>query len=293
MPPYVGTYPDVFAVALPTPSGPLAALRADPEPPAGAPVLLVPGFTGSKEDFVAVLPAIAAAGHPALTYDQRGQFESTGPEDPACYTVPALAADLVAVAEQLLESAPRARVHLLGHSFGGLVARHAVIERPELFGSLVLLGSGPAGIPGQRAVWLRRLRPILDRGGVPALWEASSALSAGDPAVAARPPEVQAFLRKRFLANNGTGLKVMGEALLNTPDEVQRLRETGVPVLVAHGEHDDAWPVDVQASMARRLGASYVAVPDALHSPAAEAPESTAKVLLDFWQSLPADGVRG
>ena len=44
----------------------------------GAPVLLVPGYTGSKEDFIAVLAPLAAAGHEVLAIDQRGQYESPG-----------------------------------------------------------------------------------------------------------------------------------------------------------------------------------------------------------------------
>ena len=47
--------------------------------------------------------------------------------------------------------------------------------------------------------------------------------------------------------------------------------------------HDDAWAPALQADMAERLGAAYAVIPDALHSPAVEQPEATAKALLAFF----------
>lgn len=282
VPPFVGLPAGVRPGFLPTSGGPLAVLTAGPPQPTRCPVLLVPGFTGSKEDFLGLLNPIAAAGHPVLTYDQRGQYQSVGPDDSEAYTVSALAGDV----RQLVDHLGGGPVHLLGHSFGGLVARRAVLDDPSRYRSLVLLGSGPSGIPGQRAVWLRRLRRVLDYGGVPAVWEATKALSAGNPASAALSPQMQEFLRTRFLASNDVGMGVMGAALLHEPDTVDQLRDTEVPVLVAHGEDDDAWPAAVQAEMAERLAARYVAVPGAGHSPAAEAAEATVATLLEFWADV-------
>ena len=48
--------------------------------------------------------------------DQRGQYESLGTDDPTTYDVKALAEDVVEVAGAFGEP-----VHLVGHSFGGLV----------------------------------------------------------------------------------------------------------------------------------------------------------------------------
>lgn len=56
-----------------------------------------------------------------------------------------------------------------------------------------------------------------------------------------------------------------------------------MPVLVTHGDDDDAWPPSVQRKMARRLGAEYVVIPDAAHSPAVENPAATVRALLRFW----------
>jgi hypothetical protein len=51
----------------------------------------------------------------------------TRADDPSAYTVEALGRDLLAVVDELREGP----VHLVGHSFGGLVARAAVLRRPR------------------------------------------------------------------------------------------------------------------------------------------------------------------
>ena len=61
--------------------------------------------------------------------------------------------------------------HVVGHSFGGLVARAAAIRDPAAFRSLTLLDSGPAALPGTRAESVRTLRPVLVEGGKEAVWE--------------------------------------------------------------------------------------------------------------------------
>src|SRR5437763_10851727 len=77
-------------------AGPLAALDTGPDD-ASATVLLVAGYTGSKEDFAPLLAPLATAGVRAVAVDQRGQYESPGPDDPAAYCVDELAADVLAV----------------------------------------------------------------------------------------------------------------------------------------------------------------------------------------------------
>lgn len=281
-PPYLRLPPGVNRHTVSTAGGPLAALCASPSGTAAyGDVLLVPGFTGSKEDFVAVLPTIAAAGHRVMAIDLRGQLDPSGPGDPAAYAVGALAGEVLEVARGL-----RPPVHLLGHSYGGLVARAAVLADRSAVRSLTLLGSGPSAIPGPRAERLRLLRPVLDSGGVAAVWEATCALDAADPAYVAPAEEVAAFLRQRFLAHAPGCLPGMAQALLDEPDRVAELAATGVPLLVAHGVADDAWPPDVQAEMAGRLGARHAVVPAAAHSPAAENPTATVDVLLPFWRSV-------
>jgi pimeloyl-ACP methyl ester carboxylesterase len=257
--------------------GPIAALHAGATD--GMPALLVPGFTGSKEDFGPLLDPLAGAGLRPVAIDLPGQFESAGPDDPAAYSTSELGAWVCAVAAALGE-----RVHLVGHSFGGLVGRAAVLAEPALFDSFVLMDSGPAALSGARAERIALLGPHLPTLGVAGVHRASEAAAAAEPGYVAPPPELAAFLEKRFLAGSPAMLQGMADALLSEPDRVAELAAVGVPLLVVYGAADDAWPPAVQDEMAARLAAPVVTVPGAAHSPAVENPPATAAALLEFWQ---------
>ena len=73
---------------------------------------------------------------------QRGQYQTPGPDDPRAYDLSELGADVAAL------FAAVDGIHLLGHSFGGLIAREAVLGgcTPA---SLTLLSSGPGHWPGR------------------------------------------------------------------------------------------------------------------------------------------------
>jgi pimeloyl-ACP methyl ester carboxylesterase len=266
-------------------AGPLAAL--DTGPGAEGTVLMVAGFTGSKEDFAPLLAPLSAAGYRVVAIDQRGQYESPGPDDPARYSVAELAEDVVAVARVLVEEAG-GPVHLLGHSFGGLVTRGAVLTAPELFRSFTLLGSGPAQLTGGRAELLDHLAPLLEAGGVELVHETMEQMAMTDPKAQAVPAPTRAFYTRRFLRNSGAGLRGMADAMRSEPDRVDELKATGLPVLVAYGEADDAWMPHVQADMAHRLGARHEVIENSIHSPAVENPPRTVEVLTSFWSSAPA-----
>jgi pimeloyl-ACP methyl ester carboxylesterase len=254
----------------------IAALQsgADDAPP----VLLVPGYTGSKEDFGPILDPLAAAGLRAVAIDLPGQLDSPGPADPDGYRADRLGAVVRELARCL-----GGGCLLLGHSFGGLVARAAVLAEAKLFGSLVLLSSGPAQLGGARRVSIDALEQVLADAGLPAVWAAMEAAALADPRFVAPPPEVQDFFRRRFFDSSPAMLRGMADALRTEPDRVAELRDVGLPILVAHGVTDDAWPPAVQREMAQRLGADYVVIPDAAHSPAVENPAGTVAALLAFW----------
>jgi pimeloyl-ACP methyl ester carboxylesterase len=264
-------------------AGPLIGL--DTGPGRRGTALLVAGYTGSKEDFAPLLAPLALAGWRIVAIDQRGQYESPGPDDPSAYTVAELGADVRAVGAAL-RAENDGPLHLVGHSFGGLVTRAAVLQDPAAFTSLTLLGSGPARLTGRRAQMLDHLAPLLDAGGVKAVHEALEAVAMTDPKAQAVPAATREFLDRRFLANAAAGLRGMADAMLAEPDRVAELAATGVPVLVAHGEADDAWLPHVQADMARRLGARYEVIDYSIHSPAVENPARTVQVLVDFWSSV-------
>ena len=55
----------------------------------GPSAVFVPGWTGSKEDFVAILAPLADAGYHVVALDQKGQYETPGTARDDDYTLPA------------------------------------------------------------------------------------------------------------------------------------------------------------------------------------------------------------
>jgi pimeloyl-ACP methyl ester carboxylesterase len=273
--------PGVRRTDIETSRGTFAALEALPGSGVceRGPALLVPGFTGSKEDFIAVLQTLAGSGRRVVALDMRGQYETPGPDDSAAYTCAELGADVGAVIEAMSDP-----VHLVGHSFGGLVSRETVIMEPSLVESFTLMSSGPAAIGGGREVEGRVLLAALPKVGLEHLWSTRMEPEAITKGV---PPEIVAFLRRRMFANASAGLMGMASEVLSCPDRVDQLTKVigsaGLPILVLYGENDDAWDPEEQAVMAERLGARKVVIPGAAHSPAVEAPETTASALTTFW----------
>lgn len=240
-------------------------------------VLLVPGFTGGKEDFRLVLDPLASQGFRVVAIDQRGQHESPGIDDPQAYSVTALAQDLLDVIDEIGPPA-----HVVGHSFGGLVARAAVLSNPAAVQSLTLLSSGPAALQGPRVELLPLLRPLLEEGGIVALADALDALSAALPDAPQRSAEEAAFLRRRFLAHHPVALTAMADALVTEPDRVEELARSGVRTQVVFGADDDAWSPQLQTEMAQRLGVVPVVIDGAAHSPAVENPAALVEALVAF-----------
>ncbi len=243
--------------------------------------ILVPGFTGSKEDFVAVMAPLSGAGWRVVTYDQRGQHETPGSAEapPESYGLPALAADLLAVADAVRVGP----VHLVGHSFGGLVAREATLAAPSSVVSLTLLSSGPGGVGGPTAQVAHVFATALESMPIEAVWDAKVAYDAANGLHLPDDPALADFLRARFVSNDPLGLAAFARTLTTAPDRTAELAAARVPVLVAYGERDDAWPPEVQSEMAVRLGARREVVAHSGHSPAAEAPDATADLLVEFW----------
>lgn len=284
-------------ITLPTERGQFAAFEALPATGVCErhPALLVPGFTGSKEDFLPILRQLAAAGRRVIAIDMRGQYETPGSDDRDSYSLAELGADIGAIVTAIAADPSRmpargeASVHLLGHSFGGLVARQAVLTDAQAVCSLTLMSSGPGKLTGPAADVLRAIvGPLRELTGpelaaqVKRLWETQLKVTARQEGA---PRHILEFLERRMLRSNADGLVATAGILLSCPDRTAALAAAAaaMPILVIYGEYDDKWATPVQEEVAERLGAQRVCIPGATHSPAVEAPETTASALTGFW----------
>jgi pimeloyl-ACP methyl ester carboxylesterase len=112
-------------------------LRAVGEVDSGEVLIAVHGGPGMSSDYLLSLEALAGRELAVVTYDQRGCGRSGQPT--GGYTLSEYVADLEAVRRAV----GAGQVHLLGHSWGGVVALRYATVHPQRVRSLILLGSGP------------------------------------------------------------------------------------------------------------------------------------------------------
>ncbi|HEY5833722.1 alpha/beta fold hydrolase [Streptomyces sp.] len=281
---------NVSARRLETARGSFAVLDAVPDPnvPARGTALLVPGFTGSKEDFLDLLPPLTAAGFRIVAVDGRGQHESGGPRTEATYAQAELAADVTAQAAALASADGPGPLHLLGHSLGGHLVRAAVLaDGPGPWASLTLMSSGPAAISAEQQARTRQLvdyLPVID---METAWRALRAADAENGEEPGTPAWLDEFLHRRWVATVPEQLIATAKQLMTEPDRVAELAALPLPKLVLSGEVDYAWPVPWLDAMADRLNARRVVIKGAEHSPNAERPAETAAALVAFWTATP------
>ncbi len=140
------------------------------------PFVLVHGFTGSRDDWADVLPALEELG-PTVTLDQRGHGGSTNPGTPEAYSLEQLVLDLA----RFLDAMGIECCDLLGHSMGGMVCLRLALAHPERVASLVLMDTAPGPIGGASRKLLEVGAKIAREQGMAKLFTARRAQMSQDP----------------------------------------------------------------------------------------------------------------
>jgi proline iminopeptidase len=127
-------------------------------------LIAIHGGPGMTSDYMLNLEKLAGHNLAVVTYDQRGVGHSSSPPaDPANYSLEKYAEDLEAVRKATGAN----RVHLFGHSWGGIVALRYATLYPEQVRSVILMGSGPPTREGtlqcQQAI-VRRIIELTQQG---------------------------------------------------------------------------------------------------------------------------------
>lgn len=240
-------------------------------------VHLVHGFTGSKEDFWEMATHVAHAGFRVVTHDNRGQHQSG---HASSYQLEDFAKDVLEVERSLgLEN-----THLLGHSFGGLVARRAVLLEPDQFQSITLLCSGP-GKNLRRTKALQGMVNFLGDKTMAEAWAMQKNDYIEDIMVNPHPDETSVWT-VRWHVSDKHSLFGQADILMSEIDRTEELYEIGIPAHIVYGENDDAWPLEEQDEMAEQLEAERSIIKFAGHCPNEEMPAVTAAVLAAWWREF-------
>ncbi|MDT0448177.1 alpha/beta fold hydrolase [Streptomyces hesseae] len=122
-------------------------------PPGRDPVVLVHGIATDNltSYYFTVAPALAAAGHDVLMYDQRGHGRSERP--PTGYRLEDFTGDLAALLDDTRLAGP---VHLVGNSFGGTVALDYALRHPDRVAGVLVVESEPP-----TAAWAAKMSTLL------------------------------------------------------------------------------------------------------------------------------------
>jgi L-proline amide hydrolase len=231
-------------------------------------------------------------------YDQLGSGNSalSGPHDSAMWVPELFVEEVDAVREALgLE-----RVHVLGHSWGGMLGMQYAAGKPEGLASLIV-ESSPASIP-EWMPELQRLRSELPPEVEATLREHEEAGTTDDPAY---EEAVMVFYQRHlcrtdpwpdWLVECFTILEANPEVYrsMNGPSEfhvigtikdwdiTDRLGQIEAPTLVFSGRYDEVTPAITEAVHQGIPGSEYVVLEGSSHTAQAEEPERTLELVRDF-----------
>jgi pimeloyl-ACP methyl ester carboxylesterase len=259
----------------------------------GPRLVCLPGGPGRASAYLEDLGGLSGS-RTLVRLDARATGHSEVPADPSSLRFDRLAADVEALREHLGE----ARLDLLGHSAGAIVAQAYAAARPDRLRSLVLVTPSDHLQGGARAD-VAAIRA--SRSGEP--WyagaaEAQAALADAAPAQrqalvrAVRPflygrwderQQVHAASADRQSSRRAELGFAAGTEEVDVPGLLAALRRLAAPVLVVGAELDAATGLDsVQAVAGCFSRVETVVVPGAGHFPWVDEPEAFRDVVADF-----------
>ena len=211
----------------------------------GPVVVALHGLTSSRrrEGLMGLDVTAGLTGVRRVAFDARGHGLSPGVAEPAAYTWPALAEDLLMLLDHVAPSEP---VHAVGSSMGAATALHAAVREPARFASLTLMLPPTAwATRAAKSGEYEAAAALVEGEGVQA-WVDAGRDTPEPPAVRGRPetePDVPASLLPSVLR---------GAAASDLPD-AERLAGLTMPSLVLAWVDDPAHPLDTAEALARLL----------------------------------------
>jgi L-proline amide hydrolase len=217
------------------------------------PVLTLHGGPGATHDYLEDIGGLASDSRRVIFYDQLGSGNSDQPDDTSLWQVPRFVDELATLRRELgLE-----KIHLLGQSWGGMLAIEYMLTQPQGVVSLILASTTPS-IP----LWVEeanRLRDELppdiqatllkhEEAGTTDSQEYQQAMQVFYDRHVCRVSPLPAHVQRTFekmgtvyLAMNGPSeFHVTG--VIKDWDRSDRLSEIHVPTLITSGAYDESTP---------------------------------------------------
>lgn len=240
----------------------------------GAPALFLHGIGGSSASFRAQLGGGLADGFRLLAWDAPGYGDSPDPS-PAIAATDALDR-LADAALSVLDDMP---AHVVGVSWGGVVATRMALRRPELLRNLVLADStrGSGRTAEGRAGMARRVEEMAALGP-----RAFAALRGPRLVGPDAGPRVRTGVEEIMAGCRPTGYALAAASMAATDHSADLPRIT-VPTLVVVGEHDVVTGVAESRAMADAIpGSRFALIPGAGHAANQEQPAEFDRVVGGF-----------
>jgi 3-oxoadipate enol-lactonase len=180
----------------------------------------------------------------------------------------------------LIEHVSDTPVHLVGISFGGMIAQTTALARPELIRTLTLIGTASTFSEPIREGMRARAQAVR-AGGMEAVLQ-SSLERWFTPETRARRPDIVDRISKTILADDPEVHAAIWDIISRF--EVQdRLSAIKVPTLVLVGERDPSTPPAAASAIAERIpGAKMIVIPDVSHIVTVEAPAAVNAAMQTF-----------
>ena len=254
----------------------------DVGPVDGVALLCLHGGPGSTHHYFEPLERLSQDGRRVVLYDQLGCGSSDQPDDPDLWTLELFIDELRTVREALrLE-----RIHLLGTSWGSMLALEYVLRKPDGLVSLTL-NSPPTATATWAAEAARLRAPLGEK-------EAVAEEEFWRRHICRLEPWPDCIRRGR--AEKGTQVyeTLWGESEWNPDGRLQdwdirpRLAEIDVPTLITSGRYDECTPELAQVAHRGIRGSEWILFENSSHTAFVEESERFRSVLSDFLERAEA-----
>ena len=254
---------------------------------AGTPVILLHGGPGYNSFYLKPLEALGDD-RPVIRYDQLGGGRSGPMTDTSLMTIPHFVREL----DSLRAALGYDRIHLLGHSWGTILAFEYYRAHPEHVVSLTL-GSAALDIP----TWERNARRLVGTLSDSAqrairVREAEQKFDAPDYQRALEEFYGKYVWRHPVDADLDSTIKTAISGTLKTYDVTHLLPTIKVPTLYTVGQYDEADPPTIRRFASMTPGATVEVIPGAAHITTWDNSEVMVRVVRRFLRKVDAGGAR-